>query len=138
MRIEGYASLWGVADLNGDVVHRGAFAESLARTGAEGVRMLWQHDGRAVIGRWERMTEDERGLFVEGFIGDWSAEARMAKAVCKAGAVDGLSIGFRTARARKSGRLRVLSGVGLWEVSAVTFPACPGARLKVVNAVAAA
>jgi hypothetical protein len=48
--IEGYASLWGVADLNGDVVQAGAFAESLAKTGAEGVRMLHQHEGRAVVG----------------------------------------------------------------------------------------
>ncbi len=130
VRVEGYASLWGVADLNGDVVHRGAFADSLAKTGPEGVRMLWQHDGREVIGRWERICEDERGLFVEGVIGDWSGQARMAQAVCKAGAVDGLSIGFRAAKARKQGRLRVLSGVALWEVSVVTFPACPGARLR--------
>lgn len=133
MRINGYASLWGVADLNGDVVHCGAFADSLAKTGAEGVRMLWQHDGREVIGRWERIVEDERGLFVEGVVGDWSGKARMARAVCATGAVDGLSIGFRTAKARKAGRLRVLSGVALWEVSVVTFPACPGARLKVAS-----
>ncbi|WP_312135794.1 HK97 family phage prohead protease [Brevundimonas sp.] len=134
MRIEGYASLWGVADLNGDVVHCGAFADSLVRTGAEGVRMLWQHDGCEVIGRWERIVEDERGLFVSGEICDWSGQARMARAVCGAGAVDGLSIGFRTAKARKQGRLRVLSGVALWEVSVVTFPACPGARLRVAAA----
>ncbi|WP_406852022.1 HK97 family phage prohead protease [Brevundimonas sp. BH3] len=134
MRIEGYASLWGVADLNGDVVHCGAFADSLVRTGAEGVRMLWQRDGREVIGRWERIVEDERGLFVSGEIGDWSGQARMARAVFGAGAVDGLSIGFRTAKARKQGRLRVLSGVALWEVSVVTFPACPGARLRVAAA----
>lgn len=133
MRIEGYASLWGVADLNGDVVQRGAFADSLIKTGAEGVRMLWQHDGRVVVGRWERMIEDERGLFVEGVIGDWSAEARMARAVCGSGAVDGLSIGYRTAKARKCGRLRVLSGVQLWEVSVVTFPALTGARLRVLT-----
>lgn len=130
MRIEGYASLWGVADLNGDVVQRGAFADSLAKTGADGVRMLWQHDGREVIGRWDEVVEDERGLFVAGDIGDWSSQARMARAVCGAGAVDGLSIGYRTAKARKQGRLRVLSGVALWEVSVVTFPACPGAKLR--------
>lgn len=133
MRIAGYASLWGVADLNGDVVQRGAFADSLIKTGAEGVRMLWQHDGRVVVGRWERMIEDERGLFVEGVIGDWSAEARMARAVCGSGAVDGLSIGYRTAKARKCGRLRVLSGVQLWEVSVVTFPALTGARLRALT-----
>lgn len=130
LRIEGYASLWGVADLNGDVVAQGAFADSLARTGASGVRMLHQHEGRAPVGVWDEVVEDERGLFVRGRIMDWSPEARFAAALAKAGALDGLSIGFRTARARREGRLRVLSGVELWEVSLVTFPMLPGARFR--------
>ena len=129
--IQGYASLWGVADLNGDVVQAGAFADSLAKTGAEGVRMLNQHDGRAPIGVWDEVREDERGLFVRGRIEDWSPEARFAAALSRAGAMDGLSIGYRTARARRLGRLRVLSGVDLWEVSLVTFPMLPGARFSV-------
>ena len=131
LKIEGYASLWGVADLNGDVVARGAFADSLARTGAAGVRMLHQHESRAVVGVWDEMVEDERGLFVRGRIEDWSAEARYAGALSRAGALDGLSIGFRTAAARREGRLRVLSRVELWEVSLVTFPMLPGARFRV-------
>ncbi len=129
--IEGYASLWGVADLNGDVVQAGAFAESLAKTRAEGVRMLHQHEGRAVVGVWDEIAEDARGLFVRGRIEDWSPEARFARALSRAGAMDGLSIGYRTARARRQGRLRVLSGVELWEVSLVTFPMLPGARFRV-------
>ncbi len=130
--IQGYASLWGVADLNGDVVAKGAFADSLRRTGARGVRMLHQHESRAVVGVWDEVIEDERGLFVRGRIADWSAEARYAQALSRAGALDGLSIGFRTAKARRDGRLRVLSGVDLWEVSLVTFPMLPGARFRPV------
>ena len=130
--IQGYASLWGVADLNGDVVQAGAFADSLAKTGAEGVRMLNQHDARAPVGVWEQIVEDARGLFVRGRIEDWSAEARFAGALSRAGAMDGLSIGYRTARARRQGRLRVLSAVELWEVSLVTFPMLPGARFSLV------
>jgi len=133
VEIEGYASLWGVADLNGDVVARGAFGDSLARTGAEGVRMLCQHEARAVVGVWDRMVEDERGLFVRGRVEDWSAQGRYAQALSRAGALDGLSIGFRAARARREGRLRVLSAVELWEVSLVTFPMLPGARFGVVG-----
>ena len=129
--IEGYASLWGVADLNGDVVQPGAFADSLAKTGPEGVRMLHGHDASAVVGTWETAAEDARGLFVRGRIEDWSAGARLAQALSRAGALDGLSIGYRTARARREGRLRVLSGVDLWEVSLVTFPMLPGARFRV-------
>ena len=133
LRIEGYASLWGVADLNGDVVARGAFAASLARTGARGVRMLHQHEGRAAVGVWDEIEEDERGLLVRGWIHDWSAEARFARGLAGAGALDGLSIGFRSSRARREGRLRVLVEVELWEVSLVTFPMLPGARFRTVT-----
>ena len=131
LQIEGYASLWGVADLNGDVVQAGAFADSLARTGAAGVRMLNQHDAHAPVGVWETLEEDARGLFVRGRIEDWSPQARFAAALSRAGALDGLSIGYRAARARREGRLRVLSAVELWEVSLVTFPMLPGARFSV-------
>ncbi|KQW82657.1 protease [Brevundimonas sp. Root1279] len=130
MSIEGYASLWGVADLNGDVVAKGAFAASLARTGAGGVRMLHQHEARAVVGVWDALVEDDRGLRVGGRIFDWSPEARYARALARAGALDGLSIGFRSRRARRDGRLRVLTEVELWEVSLVTFPMLPGARFQ--------
>ena len=130
LAIEGYASLWSTADLNGDVVARGAFSDSLARTGPAGVRMLHQHEARAVVGVWDQMVEDDRGLWVRGRIEDWSPEARFAGALSRAGALDGLSIGFRAAKARRDGRLRVLSAVDLWEVSLVTFPMLPGARFK--------
>jgi HK97 family phage prohead protease len=128
LAIEGYASLWGIADLNRDVVAKGAFAACLARAGPGGVRMLHQHEGRAVVGVWDEAVEDDRGLFVRGRILDWSAEARFAGALARAGAMDGLSIGFRAVRARRAGALRVLVEVDLWEISLVTFPMLPGAR----------
>ncbi len=89
-----------------------------------------QHESRAVVGVWDEMVEDERGLRVRGRICDWSGEARYAAALTRAGALDGLSIGFRAAKARRDGRLRVLSAVELWEVSLVTFPMLPGARFQ--------
>ena len=64
---------------------------------------------------------------------DWSAEARFAQALSRAGALDGLSIGFRSQRARRDGRLRVLVEVELWEVSLVTFPMLPAARFSVTS-----
>ncbi|WP_420470840.1 HK97 family phage prohead protease [Brevundimonas sp. FT23042] len=133
LQVEGYASLWGIADLNRDVVARGAFTASLAYRGAAGVRMLHQHEGRAVVGVWDQLTEDDRGLYVRGRIMDWSAEARFAGALSMAGALDGLSIGFRALRARRDGVLRVLSEVDLWEVSLVTFPMLPDARFSPVS-----
>ena len=128
--IQGHASLWNVADLNGDVVAKGAFGDSLAQSGPGGVRMLHQHESRAVVGVWDEMVEDDRGLFVRGRIADWSPDARYAAALARAGALDGLSIGFRAVKARRDGRLRVLTQVDLWEVSLVTFPMLPGARFR--------
>lgn len=138
LAIEGYASLWGVADLNGDVVAPGAFTESLAAQGATGVRMLHQHENRSPVGVWDGMVEDDRGLRVRGRIMDWSAEGRFAQALARAEALDGLSIGFRSRRARREGRLRVLVEVDLWEVSLVTFPMLPGARFGLVAGAGAA
>lgn len=130
MAITGYASLWGVADLAGDVVVRGAFAASVARRGPGGVRMLYQHCERTPVGVWTRIEEDERGLRIEGQVLDITPEGRMAAALVRAGALDGLSIGFRAVKARRDGRLRVLAEVDLWEVSLVTFPMLPGARFE--------
>lgn len=130
LAIEGYASLWWTRDLNDDVVATGAFDASLAKTPAARIRMLMQHDVREVVGVWDAITPDAKGLFVRGRVLDATPVGRMAQALVKAGALDGLSIGFRAVRARADGRLRVLMQVDLWEVSLVTFPMLPGARLK--------
>ena len=132
---EGYASLFGVVDLSRDVVEAGAFAASLARRGASGVRMLWQHDPAEPIGQWLTLREDARGLFVRGRLSLDVARARELRALMKAGALDGLSIGFRPEKFRtdpRSGHRR-LERVDLWEISLVTFPMLPGARVSAVK-----
>jgi HK97 family phage prohead protease len=133
--IEGYASLFWTRDLNDDVTAAGAFSASLARTGAGGVRMLCQHDADHPVGVWDEIVEDGRGLYVRGRILEITPQGRMCAALVRAGALDGLSIGFRATRARpdESGRLRVLTEVALWEVSIVTFPMLPGARISSVS-----
>lgn len=131
--VEGYASRFWARDLNDDVVAAGAFRTSLERSGARGVKMLHQHEGRAPVGVWDEVREDATGLFVRGRVLDATPEGRMAAALVRAGAVDGLSIGFRAVKARADGRLRVLSEVELWEVSLVTFPMLSGARITRVE-----
>jgi uncharacterized protein len=128
---EGYASLFGQPDLGRDVVMPGAFAASLARRGPRGVRMLWQHDPGEPIGLWLELAEDARGLRVRGRLNLGVRRARDVHALMREGALDGLSIGFRVERAapdRVSG-LRRLERLDLWEVSLVTFPMLPGARV---------
>jgi HK97 family phage prohead protease len=131
----GYASLFDVVDLGRDRVRAGAFAASLARRGASGVRMLWQHDPGEPIGVWLALREDARGLFVTGRLAPAVARSREALALLRQGAVDGLSIGFRTARSLlepKTG-IRDLVEIDLWEISLVTFPMLPGARVARVK-----
>lgn len=128
---EGYSSLFGVPDLGGDVVESGAFAQSLALRGAAGIRMLWQHDPAQPIGRWLALAEDAHGLRVRGRLNAAVLKAREVAALMRDGAVDGLSIGFRVVEAgrdRPRG-LRRLKRLDLWEISVVTFPMLPAARV---------
>lgn len=130
--LEGYASLWGVADQGGDVVMPGAFAASLKRLAEKGdrVRMLWQHDPARPIGVWDEIREDATGLWVRGRLLTEIALAREAAALIAAGAIDGLSIGYRTVRAERDDKgRRLLREVELWEVSVVTFPMLPEAKV---------
>ncbi len=131
-RIEGYASLFGVTDQGGDVVLRGAYAESLRRLAVRGdrVRMLWQHDPTRPIGVWDEIREDEQGLWVAGRLLPDIAQAREAAALIAAGAIDGLSIGYRTISAERDAKgRRRLTEVELWEVSLVTFPMLAEAKV---------
>lgn len=129
---EGYASLFGREDLGRDVVVRGAFAESLAQRGARGVRMLFQHDPAQPIGVWDELQEDAKGLYARGRLTVDVAKAREVMALMKAGALDGLSIGFKALKARREGRsgVRRLEKIDLWEISIVTFPMLPDARVS--------
>ncbi|MDR3494069.1 MAG: HK97 family phage prohead protease [Ancalomicrobiaceae bacterium] len=127
----GYASLFGVEDLSHDIVERGAFLASLQRRGATGVKMLYQHDPAEPIGRWLDIRETATGLFVVGRLMPDIARAREVLAMMRTGVIDGLSIGFKTVKGRtdaKSG-IRRLAEVDLWEISVVTFPMQPAARV---------
>ncbi len=131
----GYASVFGARDLGNDVVEPGAFARSLGRTGVEGVKLLYQHDPNEPIGRWLEIREDQRGLFVKGRLLPEVARAREVHALMREGVLDGLSIGFRAVKSRADahGGARRLIEVDLWEISVVTFPMLPAARVVAVK-----
>lgn len=130
--VTGYASLFGEADQGGDVVLPGAFGRSLARLAAKGraVRFLWQHDPAVPIGVWSEVREDRRGLWVRGRLLPEVAKGAEALSLMRAGAIDGLSIGYRVVKAEPNPRSggRNLVEIDLWEVSLVTFPMLPTAR----------
>ncbi len=137
---EGYASLFGVVDLGRDLVVPGAFRETLATRPPRQVKLLWQHDPSHPLGVWVEIVEDARGLKVRGQLDLTVAKAREVHALMRSGAVDGLSIGFRTERSRRDPAtgVRRLEKLDLWEISIVTFPMLPGARVAAVKGVSAA
>ena len=132
---EGYASLFGVMDLGRDVVMPGAFRDSIETRGNLGVKLLWQHDPQQPVGIWTSIEEDSRGLFVRGALDLEQAKSREILSLMRQGALDGLSIGYRTEIERKDPEtgLRRLERVDLWEISLVTFPLLPQARVRSVK-----
>lgn len=133
---EGYGSVFGVVDAYGDVVAKGAFKRSLreAREKRRMPAMLWQHRPSEPIGIWTEMREDDIGLFVKGQLAQ-TALGRDAHALLKMGALSGLSIGFVTRKHETDEEtgITTLKDIDLWEVSPVTFPANPEARVTDVR-----
>jgi uncharacterized protein len=131
---EGYASLFGRPDRTNDVIAPGAFARSLALKGPGGIRLLYQHLASEPIGVWLELREDATGLFARGRLLTGLMRGRETLALLREGAIDGLSIGFRTVRRRTDRRTghRIVLEADLWEISLVTFPMQDGARITAV------
>jgi HK97 family phage prohead protease len=131
--IEGHGAVFGNLDDQKDLVAPGAFKASLGS--GRKVKMLWQHDPHQPIGVWDEVTEDNVGLRVKGRLLLDTTLGREAHVLLKHGAVDGLSIGYRTVAAtydEKTG-VRTIKEAELWEVSVVTFPANRNALVAAVK-----
>ena len=117
------------------MVMPGAFDATLKARGVRRVPMLFQHDPAEPIGIWLELREDMRGLFARGRLIPDVQRGREVLALLRTGAIDGLSIGFKTAQARTDpkSRVRKLYAVDLWEISIVTFPLLNGARVPAVK-----
>ncbi len=133
---EGYASLFDREDLARDVIAPGAFRDTLRQRGPQGVRLLFQHNPAEPIGVWESLIEDTSGLHVRGRLTTQVARAREVLSLMRAGAIDGLSIGFRALKVANRDRyrgIRRIEKIDLWEISIVTFPMLPDARIRAVK-----
>lgn len=130
--VEGYGSVFGGLDSYGDTIEPGAFAASIAKRKP---KMLWQHRMDKPIGVWDDVSEDGKGLRLKGRIADTEL-GREARQLIKMGAMDGLSIGYRTIRDEMRGNNRILKEVDLWEVSFVTIPADAAATVTGMKSIA--
>lgn len=146
MTFSGYGAVFGNVDSYGDVIAKGAFAETLKAVTKSGIwpSMLSQHggmfgDSQTPIGVWSEMKEDDHGLWVEGKFAN-TERGREAYELLKMKprpAISGLSIGFRAkewaVRTQPDEPRRTLKAVDLVEISLVTFPANTKARVTNVK-----
>lgn len=123
----GYGAVFGNIDWYNDVILPGAFKVSLDKwkTKNKFPPVLWNHNDSEPIGIYTNIYEDEKGLFVEGkLLIDDVPRAKSTHALLKAGAIDGLSIGYSTKKANQQGNgIRELIEVDIGEISIVTQPA---------------
>lgn len=127
-RFAGYASIFNRLDSGGDIVMPGAFGKSLARKRGR-IRLLFQHDPKEPVGTWESLNEDGHGLFVTGRLVPGVPRSDALRRLIGNGALDGLSIGFRTVKASRQAGNRLLHEIDLYEISIVTFPMMEEARI---------
>ena len=139
-RFSGYASVFGEVDMGNDIVERGAFSRYLGKHSPSDIRMLFQHNPDEPVGVWEVIREDNKGLFVTGKLSNATNRGRELSDLMRQGAIDGLSIGFKTVRSKKNknSNIRTILEADLWEISIVTFPMQAGARVEAVKNMALA
>jgi uncharacterized protein len=132
----GIASVYGVEDLGGDIIDKGAFKKTISESPT--IPILWQHKADEVIGQgvvkeWQGKVMLEAKLDLE------DGTALKAYKKLKSGLIKGLSIGFSTIKSSWEdieGRMvRHISELKLWEVSVVTFPMLPQAQVTRVKSV---
>jgi HK97 family phage prohead protease len=147
----GYGAIFGNVDSYGDVIEKGAFKNTLRAWEEKGKLppMLLQHGGGMFggnaddllpVGKWTSMEENSKGLKVEGELFALNTErGQYIYEGLKAGALDGMSIGYKTIKFRNGAKAgeprRFLEQVDLVELSIVTFPANDKARVSGVKAI---
>jgi HK97 family phage prohead protease len=136
---EGYASVFGVQDSDGDVIMKGAFKNTIAKSKETGrmPKMLLQHDIRNLVGKYTDIQEDENGLFVKGRIIMETQQGRETFALLKEGILDAMSVGFNIPPGGAFGMNHglMIEEVDLMEISLVTFGANPEAMITSVKSI---
>jgi uncharacterized protein len=141
-RFTGHAAWFGNIDRNGDRIAPGAFAQSIAEAkdaNTNGQFYVYRgHDQDKSIG-FAHAAEDDQGLLASVELSLETKEGldayKWLKFCEKRGVKPGLSIGFYTRDFDYDQNVRVLKSVDLMEISLVTHPANPRARVEEVKGV---
>lgn len=136
---EGYGAVFLNADLGGDVIMPGSFAESITQKKHDGdwpPPMFWMHDPALVPGVWKEIEEDRKGLYVRGALLD-TPLGNEKRAQLASKAIRGLSIGYRNAGKPEydNDGNRLLRQIDLWEISLVSLAMNPMAQVTAAKTI---
>jgi len=133
---EGYASVFGVVDSDGDIIEPGAFAQAL-KNQSRAVAMFFNHRRNEIpVGKWLELSEDNKGLYVRGELTPGNPQSEALKAAMVHGTVGGMSVGFSAA---KGDVTSIATGYSfrnvsrLSEISVCTFPANEAATVSTLK-----
>jgi hypothetical protein len=134
---EGYASVFNNKDLGNDVIRRGAFLDSIAERSPKGIKLLYQHKSDEPIGVIDSLEEDNKGLKIKGRLAMGTQKGKEVFELMKMGALDSMSIGYRLKpdgyKYDPKEKKRIIKSVDLMEISLVTFPMNPKAKVTKVK-----
>ena len=134
---EGYASVFNNKDLGNDVIKQGAFSESIKGKKPRQIKLLYQHKTDEPIGVIDSLVEDNRGLKIKGRLAMGTQKGKEVFELMKMGALDSMSIGYRLSPEdyKYSDKLkkRTITNLDLMEISMVTFPMNPKAKITKVK-----
>ena len=134
---EGYGSVFNNKDLGNDVIKYGAFSESIKSKKPKQIKLLYQHKTDEPIGVIDSLEEDSRGLKIKGRLAMKTQKGKEVYELMKMGALDSMSIGYRLSPDdyKYSDKLkkRTISNLDLMEISMVTFPMNPKAKVTKVK-----
>lgn len=133
--IEGYVLTYGNVDQGNDICLKGCATSSLRKRPANKVKMLLGHDSSIIIGKWTDFIDDDNGLLGKGRLFLNIQKGRETYELLKEGAIDGLSIGYRTLTDRydPDRKARLLEEIDIREVSVVPFPMNEEATITMVK-----
>ncbi len=138
VRVSGYAAVFGeetnIAGMFTESIEAGAFKNAISRQ--DDVVFLVNHDGLPLArtrSNTLRLTEDERGLYIETDLDPSDPDVRSIIPKMKRGDLDKMSFAFMPTRQMWDDRgelpKRIVQDVELFDVSVVTTPAYEGTEI---------
>jgi HK97 family phage prohead protease len=132
----GYASVFGNRDRQGEIVLKGAFADTLPSFLKDGFGALNHEWNSLPLATISEAREDERGLYVEGqFHSTPNAQAarKIMQERRERGKSVGLSIGYKVRDDEQTKDARLLKKLDLYEISFVSVPANAEAQVTAIK-----